>query len=269
MIRIPRSCCFWLCAAALCAQAPTWKSKPIAQWTAEDAKAVLADSEWVKHVTPQRLRDLSPDERRASGNMEAGIGEGVGLAGIGRFGARREAIALKHAHLKPTPDPVVVRWESAPVRAAEVKAGQTAPAVDPAFYAVVVYGIPLPRRWNLANELKGIAYLRRYQKKDLKPSRVEILRGEDGLGTVVYLFRRSVEITRRDQSVEFVAQIDRLFLEQFFDVKEMWVKRPSTARVRLAWYTFSHRREAMNWTTPDFQEVSVSCEINSYAPAEI
>ncbi|MGO4882715.1 MAG: pyrroloquinoline quinone precursor peptide PqqA [Bryobacteraceae bacterium] len=25
----------------------------------------------------------------------------------------------------------------------------------------------------------------------------------------------------------------------------------------------------MTWTTPDFAEVSVSCEINSYAPAEI
>jgi hypothetical protein len=52
---------------------------------------------------------------------------------------------------------------------------------------------------------------------------VEILRGERGLATVVYLFRRSAEITRKDQSVEFVAQIDRLFLEQFFNVWEMRV----------------------------------------------
>jgi hypothetical protein len=41
--------------------------------------------------------------------------------------------------------------------------------------------------------------------------------------TVVYLFRRSEEITRKDQSVEFVAQMDRLFLEQFFSVNEMWL----------------------------------------------
>jgi coenzyme PQQ precursor peptide PqqA len=26
---------------------------------------------------------------------------------------------------------------------------------------------------------------------------------------------------------------------------------------------------SVNWTTPDFEVVSVSCEINSYAPAEI
>jgi hypothetical protein len=146
----------------------------------EDAKALLADSPWVKHVTPQRLRDLSPDERRNGGNMEAGIGKGVGLAGIGLLGPRREAEALQRAHAKPAPDAVVVRWESAPVRAAELKAGENAPAVDDACYAVVVYGVPLPRRWNLANELKDIAYLKRYRKRDLKPSHVEILRADDG-----------------------------------------------------------------------------------------
>jgi hypothetical protein len=204
---------------------PAWKSKPMAQWNAEDAKAVLADSPWVKHVTPQRLRDLSPDERRNGGNMEAGIGRGVGLAGLGLLGPRREAEALARAHARPTPNAVVVRWESAPVRTAEQIAGQTAPVLakdlHDAYYAVVVYGIPLPRRWNLAAELKDIAYLRRYRKRDLKPSRVEILRGEAGLAMIVYLFRRSVEITRNDQVVEFVAQIDRLFLEQFFNVKEM------------------------------------------------
>ena len=210
-----------LIARASFAQDPAWKSKPIVQWNADDAKAVLADSPWVKHVTPQRLRDLSPDERRNGGNMEAGIGKGVGLSGLGLLGPRRAAEALQRAHARPTPDAVVVRWESAPVRAAESKAGETAPAVDASYYAVVVYGLPLPRRWNLANELKDVAYLRRYRKKDLKPSRVEVLRGDRGLATVVYLFRRSVEITRKDQSVEFVAQLDRLFLEQFFNVQEM------------------------------------------------
>jgi hypothetical protein len=219
-------CCLFLSAVLLIGgnlfgEDPGWEAKPIAQWKAEDARQMLADSPWVKHVTPQHLRDLSPDERRNGGNMEAGIGKGVGFAGIGLLGPRREAEALKRASAKPTPDPVVVRWESAPVRAAERIAGETVPAVDDTYYAVVVYGIPLPRRWNLASELKSVAYLKRYQQKDLKPSRVEIVRGEDGMATVVYLFRRSVEITKKDQNVEFVAQIDRLFLEQFFNVAEM------------------------------------------------
>jgi hypothetical protein len=107
---------------------PAWKSKPAAQWTGEDAKALLAQSPWVKPYTPQRLPDLSPFERRDGGNMNAGIGKGVGLAGIGLFGPRREAEALERAHARPTPDPVVVRWESAPVRAAERKTGETTPA---------------------------------------------------------------------------------------------------------------------------------------------
>ncbi len=224
--RILRSCflslsaALWIGRVAL-AEDPAWKSKPIAQWSQEDAKAVLADSPWVKHVTPQHIRDLSPDERRNGGNMEAGVGKGVGLAGIGLFGSRRQAEALARAHAKPPLDPVMVRWESAPVRAAERKVGGTAPAVDDAYYAVIVYGIPVPRRWNLAHELRDIAYLRRNKKKDLKPSRVEILRDDAGLATVVYLFRRSVEITRKDAGVEFVAQIDRLFLEQLFNVEEM------------------------------------------------
>jgi hypothetical protein len=226
MRRIPRSWLLSLSTALLIGrdssgEDPTWKSKPITQWSEEDAKAVLADSPWVKQVTPQHIRDLSPDERRNGGNMEAGVGKGVGLAGIGLFGSRRQAEALARAHAKPTPDPVVVRWESAPVRAAERKAGETAPAVDDAYYAIIIYAVPVPHRWNLAKELKDIAYLKRYKKKDLKPSRVEILRGDDGLATVVYLFRRSVEITGKDR-VEFVAQIDRLFVEQLFNVEEMW-----------------------------------------------
>jgi hypothetical protein len=193
----------------------------MAQWSEQDAHELLASSPWVKHVTPQRVRDLSPGERMDGGNLAAGIGKGVGIAGTGLLGARREAAAIQRAHAKPTPDPVAIRWESDPVRAAELKAHETAPAVNDAYYAVVVYGIPLPSRWNLAAELKSVAYLKRSGKKDLKPARVRIERREDGLATVAYLFRRSEEITRKDQRIEFVAQLDRLFLAQFFTVGEM------------------------------------------------
>jgi hypothetical protein len=200
-----------------------WKSKPASAWNDQDAKAVLTESAWVKAVIPRHVRDLSPAERRDGGNMEAGIGKGVGIAGTGLLGRRREAEALARAHAKPTPDPVVVRWESAPVRAAERIAGETAPPVGEAYYGIVVYNIPLPRRWNLASELKSVAYLRREQQKDLKPSHVQIIRGQDGLATVVYLFRRSVEITARDH-VQFVAQLDRLVVEQFFNAAEMRIQ---------------------------------------------
>jgi hypothetical protein len=205
---------------------PPWKDKLISQWNEEDAKQVLTDSPWVKQITPQNVRDLSPDERRAGGDMEAGIGKGVGLAGLGILGPRREAAAIARAHYKPTPDAVVVRWESAqPVRAAEQMAGETdVPTIDSDHYAIVVYDILTPKRWNLANELKGIAYVKRDAAKDLRPSRVEILRQPDGKATVVYLFARSKEITKKDVRLEFVAQIGRLFVSQFFYTSQMQIQ---------------------------------------------
>lgn len=223
MYRIPTLCSLSFTAFLLLAADGSWKDKPLAQWTEEDAKQLLADSPWVKQVTPQHVRDLSPDERRNGGDMQAGIGKGVGIAGTGVLGPRREAEAFQRAHHKPTPDAVVIRWESArPVRSAEQKARETGvPTVDSDHYAIVVYDILAPKRWNLARELKGIAFLKRENKKDLKPSGVEILRQPDGKATIVYLFPRSVEITKKDGRLLFMAQIGRLFVSQFFYTDQM------------------------------------------------
>ena len=216
-------CSLPLTALVLIAADTAWKDKPVSQWTADDAKQVLTDSPWVKQVIPQNVRDLSPDERREGGNMEASPGRGVGIAGLGILGRRRQEEAIARAHYKPTPAAVTVRWESAlPVRTAEQKTGETeVPTIDGDHYAVVVYDIPTPKRWNLASELKGIAFLKRDTKKDIKPSHVEILRNDDGTATIVYLFPRSVEITKKDGRLLFIAQIGRLFVSQFFYTEEM------------------------------------------------
>jgi len=223
MYRTLMLCSLPLTALVLIAADSSWKDTPIARWTADDAKQVLTDSPWVKQVTPQNVRDLSPDERREGGNMEAGIGKGVGIAGLGILGRRRQAEAIARAHYKPTPAAVTVRWESAlPVRTAEQKTGETdVPAIDSDHYAIVVYDILTPHRWNLASELKGIAFLKRDTKKDLKPSHVEILRNDDGTASIVYLFPRSVEITKKDGRLLFIAQIGRLFVSQFFYTEQM------------------------------------------------
>lgn len=215
-----------LAALLLMAADAAWKHKPILQWTADDAKQVLTDSPWVKQVTPQNVRDLSPDERREGGNMEASVGKGVGIAGLGILGRRRQEEAIARAHYKPTPAAVTVRWESAPpVRTAEQKTGETeGPAMDSDHYAIVVYDILTPKRWNLASELKGIAFLKRGTKKDIKPSRVEILRNDDGTATIVYWFPRSVETTKKDGRLLFIAQIGRLFVSQFFYTGQMQVQ---------------------------------------------
>ena len=202
---------------------PGWKSKPIAEWNDQDAKQVLSDSPWSKSAKLDQVRDLSVAERRDGGNWDASAGHGVGLAGTGIFGPTRAAAAIARAHARPDLGTVVVRWESArPVRAAELKVSEAGiPGRLEDYYAIAVYDIPPPFRWNLANQLKGVAFLKRDKKKDLRPKRVEVVNREDGLVTVVYLFSRSAEITRKDSNVRFVAQIGRLYVSQFFFPGEM------------------------------------------------
>ena len=200
---------------------PSWKEKSIPQWDDQDAQQVLADSPWVKSVQPERVRDLSEFERRDSGDWEAGLKPGVGL--IGMFNPDIAAVIMELYREQMTPGKVKVRWESAlPVRAAEMKAGEVgAPVWDGNYYAIAVYDVPSPQRWHLAEELKGVAFLKRDKKKDLKPVRVEVSRHENGMATIVYLFPRTAEISRKDSNVRFVAQIGRLWISQFFFPGEM------------------------------------------------
>src|SRR5579862_1380438 len=203
---------FTLVAVTLLPAGLSWNTKAVSEWDEQDAKQVLGDSPWVKNAVLQKVPDLSESERRDSGNWEAGIAPGVGLAGLGVLGAARKAEALARAHAHPDLGTVVVRWESAvPVHAAELKLGETSiPAWQGNYYAIAVYDVPPPFRWNLANELKNVSVLKRDNKRDLKPKRVEVLWHDNGLVTVVYLFSRSAEITGKDLAVRFQAQIGRL-----------------------------------------------------------
>jgi hypothetical protein len=208
---------------------PSWQKKTIPQWDDQDAKQVLADSPWVKSVKLERVRDLSKFQRRDGGNMSAGVPPYVGsfwldLSALSLFGSGKESPTVAFLRqLQPELGNVVVRWESAlPVRAAEQKAGEvSAPAWDGDYYAIAVYDLDPPFHWNLANELKGVAFLKRDKKKDLKPSRVQILTHDNGLVTAVYLFPRSAGITTGDSNVRFMAQIGRLFVSQFFFPEDM------------------------------------------------
>jgi hypothetical protein len=218
MYRIRVSGLLLLVAAFVSAEStPLWKAKPIGQWDNEDAMQVLAESPWVGHAVLQTIRDRSPAERRDSGDWDTGIGPGIGFAALSPFDTEDVEEAIARARFKPSPGTVPVRWESAlPVRTAEAKLGESAvwpPHSD--WYAITLYDVPLPRSWSSV-KLKRLAYLRRANKPDFKPSRVEIARHEEGKATITYLFSRSVEIGRKDRSVIFVTQIDRLFVAQFF-----------------------------------------------------
>ena len=92
------------------------------------------------------------------------------------------------------------------------------------FYAIAVHDLRPPFRWNLAKELRGVAFLKLGNRKDLKPSRVLVVPRANGLATLVYLFPRSVEITKKDRSLLFVAQVGRLFISTKFIPEEMWLQ---------------------------------------------
>ena len=221
--------CGLLAAALLfAADPPSWRAKLIRDWNADDAKLLLADSPWVKHSQPHWLPDLTPFQREDGGNLNEGVGKGVGIAGLGILGHKREVEAIKQAHAKIEPYPVIVRWESAmPVRFAEHLAGDiNAPELKTDDYAIVVYDIPAPKEGNLASLLKDSAVLRRSQKKDLKPTHVEVIRHEDDekIANIVYLFPRRVEITKRDGGIEFAAQVGRLWVSQYFYTGEMQLR---------------------------------------------
>jgi hypothetical protein len=216
-------------ASAPTAPVPSWKNKPIPQWTEEESKQVLVDSPWVKWSEPVWLRDLSVEERIESGDWQATEGHGVGFeALLGLMGgSKRAEEAIARAHAKPKPGTVMIRWESArPVRASEQKVGEKgSPMIDADHYAVVIYDIPTPKKYNQAAELKDVAYLQRDKtNKKIKPSQVVIDRHEDGTATLTYLFPRSLEISKRDMNLVFAAQVGRLFVSLFFYPGQMTVR---------------------------------------------
>jgi hypothetical protein len=239
-IVIPKKCCLSLLplAAVLLAAEQPWQSKQPADWTEEDARQVLTDSPWVKTVRPEIERPANTGQRRAGGGMGRGGGIGIGFpggdlsrrgGGMGDPGARNpggQGPARTRGDAPRQAPELKLRWESAlPVREAELKGRDTnAPTVDEEHYAIAVYGVPARMTQGdtkrLAGHLKKQVSIKRYGKKDLKPSSVEVLQREDG-PVFVYLFPRSKEITRQDKRIEFNAQIVRLKFAQTFFVDDM------------------------------------------------
>jgi hypothetical protein len=206
-----------------------WRDKPIASWTGDDARQVLERSAWAKMTVAGIARRQTEDERRQGGNM--GQPTGVGYDGIDD---RRVRPVLPQNVFAPAPTApskaqlirLLVRWESAlPVQAAELKRGEgQPPTLSDNGYSIAVYGVPFTDAkgdpLSLAKFFKESAFLRRAGKPDAKPFRVEAFELEHNT-VVVYLFPYSVEISKKDREVEFVALIGRLQVSQTFNVEEM------------------------------------------------
>jgi hypothetical protein len=220
MYQISRAPLLIVSAALLAASGPSWTNKPIQQWSEEDAKQVLADSPWIKKVTPMELPHISEEAVRQSGRMGGGQGVDItaltpsALTGVG-------ASSQGRTRRRARPQVFEVRWESAlPIRAAELKAQEDDPPDwKGSLYALSVYDVPgidNPKNKNMIKELTRSAYLKRDGKKNLMPLRVELLPQEGGLTTIVYLFPRTEEITAADKRIEFAAVIGRLSLAEYF-----------------------------------------------------
>jgi len=219
--------CAW--ATLIAATEPAWSTKPVADWTEQDARQVLEASPWAKVVVAGIARRETEAERREGGNM--GQAHGVGYDGIDDRKFHPEALGnpFGGAPLSPAPNPVIrllVRWESAlPVRAAEFKTDESGPPTSSdEGYIIAVYGVPGnyfkgdPK--SLGEPFKNMAALKRDGKKDVKPASVEVFQLEGGTA-VVYRFPSSAEISSRDTVVEFSALIGRLQVSQMFHIDQM------------------------------------------------
>jgi hypothetical protein len=202
----------------LSAAEPSWKNKPAAGWTEEEAFQILLSSPWVKSLTPGVLHQQSEFERRDGGNM--GMPRGLGYDGIGD---EESAFSSRRVGEVPT---LLLRWETAlPVRAARKKAHMAEPPkLNADAYSLAVYGVPgrliKGDPLKLGKPLKGQAVLRRRGKKDVKPTRVEVFPSADG-PIIVYQFPRTLEITRDDKRLDFVAVVGRLSFMQVFYTEDM------------------------------------------------
>ena len=181
---------------ALSSPEPTWKDKQYSEWTESDAKEVLSGSPWVKQLVPTYVEK----------SVKAGKPEPAKPP-------------------RPAPPTLTIRWESArPIQEAQAKTpeGKTL-SVDSQNYTIVVYGIPRPivsDSPNFTEELKKTATLKRTGKQILRPSRIEVIQREGG-PAVVYTFSKENEITWRDSTVQFDAQIGDLKLSQTFSTGDM------------------------------------------------
>jgi hypothetical protein len=217
----------------LIAAEPVWDTKQPSGWTEEDAKQILTNSPWATEVTAGVARRLTEDQLREGGVM--GQPRGIGFDGVDPRGSGPK-VSLnvlsgpggddRSPRSRPGSIPLRVRWESAmPVRLAELKAQTIESATLPGDgYQIAVYGVPGPPTKEdpvkLGDPLKKAAALKRAGKSDVRPERVEVFAGAEGL-TVVYLFPVTAEIVANDGWVVFEAQIGRISVSQAFELQRM------------------------------------------------
>jgi hypothetical protein len=224
MYRTKTICLFVSSTVLLIAAAPSWQSKPSAQWDENDAKQVLRNSPWVRRASVSLLYQPNESQLRSGGKM--GGGKGVGLERL----ELTNLVGGSQHHSNSTvkkPGSLVLRWESAsPVRQAESKLEDAdAPEWDGNYYAVAVHGVPVDasrlEEAGQSADLKKLGVLKREGMKDVTAAKVVITSSGEGMATILYLFPRTSAITGEEKRIEFAAQLGRIYVAQYFYPKEM------------------------------------------------
>lgn len=225
MHRILKTLVFPFSVALLMASDQGWNAKPVEQWTLADFKQILVKSPWVVKVTPHQLPKENEAALRQAGKM--GGGQGIGIEALSASTLTGVGQTPTHARRPSLTSPFEIRWESAaPVRAAELAAHEEdTPDVESGVYEIAVYdapGVDLNAK-TLPHDMKNNAFLKRDGKKDLRPSRVDLLPQANGLTTVVFVFPRTDEITLADKRITFQAVISRMSVANYFYTEQMQI----------------------------------------------
>ena len=231
----------------------SWRGKPLAEWTEDDARQVLSNSPWAKLVTPRVER---PENSRGGlGGRRGGMGGGMGGSGMGGPGMGGGRVGMggggglgggsgtgypgggrssdpdmggidrEPGDRDAAPPAVTVRWESAlPVREAQLKLHQESVSADEPYYAIAVSGLP-SRMANrdpqeLRSRLLSDSYLKLKGKKKIALADVKLLTRDEN-AVLLLLFPKSQEITAGDKEIEFSTRVARMEIKQKFLLADM------------------------------------------------
>ncbi len=216
-----------------------WDKKHFSRWTHNEVTRILMNSPWAKQVSiatrsPMGTLGGGPAGPRGGGGSSGGAYGGVGGAGGagggppgggppggGRAGGGRARVGGIGAMPTPPPINLLVRFEEAlPVKHAKIKynmgeSTELTPQMqqyldyENPHYVVAVEGLPAPlaRLGQNAEGLRGTARLRRKNKDDVLPEKVQV-RGSQPV-VLLYYFPRSASIELADKDVEFYMKLER------------------------------------------------------------
>ncbi len=219
--------------------AESWKSKDVAQWTAQDMQRVLTDSPWAQEASAifsLAADDEPPPPAPLPSAAQNGLGAPANPPGVrwdGGVGRARGA--------NPTLN-VLVRWDSAlPVsEALQRSQGENFAGSAAKDYIVSIIGLVPAGRYrsvgrtesasrsddtidsrNPEEMLEGLMASSQLVPRGKPPIRPDDAKLDAGTGTLLIFFPRTDAITLSDKEVSFTTRFGALTIRKQFRLKEM------------------------------------------------